>query len=102
MRYGSGFHPFGTPTPAELDTLAAAMAEAGRSIDELEMVGGTRASFADTDDVADLDESMATFPEQWAQGYGVFCMKPSQHTDHLDEVEGLCRRMVERVAEFSR
>ncbi len=30
VRYGHGFHPFGSPTPEELERLRAAMAEAGR------------------------------------------------------------------------
>ena len=38
VRYGSGFHPFGSPTPEELERLRAAMAEAGRDVAEMEMV----------------------------------------------------------------
>ena len=45
VRYGSGFHPFGTPTDADLERLAAAMAAAGRDIAELELVGGIRGRF---------------------------------------------------------
>ena len=46
VRYGSGFHPFGTPTDAELGRLREAMAAAGRDIAELELVGGIRGRFA--------------------------------------------------------
>jgi len=67
---------------------------AGRSMAELEMIGGTRARFTGTDDVAGLDDAMRDFPDQVAAGYSTFCMKPSQHTDDVGEVEGLCRRMV--------
>lgn len=101
VRYGTGFHPFGTPTADDLDRLRAAMAAAGRDIAELELVGGTRATFAGTDDVADIDAAMADFGDQIAAGYTTFCMKPSQHTDHLHEVEALCRHMVDTVDAFA-
>ena len=42
VRYGSGFHPFGTPTAHDLASLTAGMAAAGRGIGELELIGGTR------------------------------------------------------------
>lgn len=98
VRYGSGFHPFGTPSPADLELLAAVMAAAGRDLSELELVGGTRAVFTGRDDVADVLASMATFPEQLASGYSIFCMKPSQHTDVIAEVPRICRTMVDHLA----
>lgn len=96
-RYGSGFHPFGSPTSVDLERLADGMAAAGRELDELEMVGGTRATFRGPDDVADVLAAMATFPEQLAAGYTTFCMKPSQHTDSIHEVPALCRTMVDHL-----
>lgn len=98
VRYGHGFHPFGTPTDDDLAQLAAGMQNAGRDIGELELVGGTRATFARSDDVADVEASMADFAQQIARGYTTFCMKPSQYTDRLDEVPEICRRMVDYVA----
>ena len=47
VRYGHGFHPFGTPTSDELAELRAAMAAAGRDASELEMIGGIRGRFDD-------------------------------------------------------
>jgi probable F420-dependent oxidoreductase len=94
VRYGSGFHPFGTPTDADLAQLAAGMQAAGRDVSELELVGGTRATFRGADDVADLDAAVADFPAQIERGYTTFCMKPSQYTDDPSEVPGICRRMV--------
>ena len=101
VRYGSGFHPFGAPTPADLDRLAAGLTAAGRDLAELEMVGGTRATFAGPDDVADVMASMATFPEQLAAGYTIFCMKPSQHTDSIAAVPDVCRTMVAHLASLT-
>lgn len=102
VRYGSGFHPFGTPTADDLAAIDAAMTAAGRSIDDLELIGGVRAAFTGPDDVADVAESMVTVPDQLAAGYRTFCMKPSQHTDAVDEVPAICRAMVDRLAEGDR
>ena len=98
VAHGSGFHPFGSPSRADLEALEAGLRRAGRSPDDLEMIGGTRATFDGPDDIADLDESMASFDEQVAQGYTTFCMKPSQHTDDVADVESLCERMVGRLS----
>jgi probable F420-dependent oxidoreductase len=97
VRYGSGFHPFGTPTGDDLTRLSTAIAAAGREIAEFELVGGTRAMFHGADDVADVTASIATFADQLAAGYTTFCMKPSQHTDSIDEVPGICRAMVDHL-----
>ena len=99
-RYGHGFHPFGAPTADDLAQLAEGLAAAGRSIDEIELVGGTRATFASPDAVADVDEAMAAVDAQVAAGYTLFCMKPSQYADDIREVAGICRRMVGYCARF--
>lgn len=94
---GAGFHPFGAVTTHDLDVLKEGLAAADRSIDELELIGGTRARFNATDDTADLEQSMSDFPDQIARGTTTFCMKPSQHTNDVDEIEPLCRRMVDHL-----
>lgn len=101
VRYGRGFHPFGAPTAGDLSRLADAMRAAGRDPAELEMIGGTRAVFRGADDVADLDEAMASFPEQVVAGFTTFCMKPSQHTDDIAEVPALCGRMVDYLGSLA-
>jgi probable F420-dependent oxidoreductase len=93
-RYGSGFHPFGAPTDDDLAMLAAGLAEVGRGVSELELVGGTRAEFDGPDSVAEVEASMASIPDQLRRGYTTFCMKPSQYTDDLGEVREICHRMV--------
>ena len=97
-RYGSGFHPFGTPTDANLARLAEAMRAAGRDVAELEMVGGIRGRFAAPDAVADLDEALADVPAQLARGFTSICFKPSMYTDERAEVGAISRRVVEAVA----
>jgi probable F420-dependent oxidoreductase len=98
VRYGHGFHPFGSPTPDELERLRAAMAKAGRDIAELEMVGGIRGRFADEQSVADLAEAAEAIPGQLAQGYTSICFKPSMFTDDIEQVGPLCRDLAARVA----
>jgi probable F420-dependent oxidoreductase len=97
VRYGRGFHPFGSPTPDDLARLRGAMAEAGRDITDLEMVGGIRGTFADETSVADLAQAAEAIPAQLAAGYTSICFKPSMFTDDIDQVGPLCRELVARV-----
>src|SRR4029077_13059158 len=69
VRYGDGFHPFGTPTPEELATLREGMRQAGRDPAGLEMVGGIRGRFPDNDSTASIDEALEQVPAQLAAGY---------------------------------
>jgi probable F420-dependent oxidoreductase len=101
VRYGHGFHPFGSPTPEELERLRAALAEAGRDFADLEMIGGIRGTFADETSVADLARAAEAIPAQLAQGYTSICFKPSMFTDDIEAVGPLCRDLVSRVAAFT-
>jgi len=97
VEHGHGFHPFGTPTPDDLAAIRAAMEEAGRDPDSIEMIGGIRPRFPSDDRPGDLDEAMAAIPGKLAEGYTSICFKPSQYTDDVAEVPDLCRRMVAAV-----
>lgn len=98
VTYGGGFNPLGAPEPDALPRLAEALAAAGRRLDELELVGGTRGRFADGSSVADLDEALATIPAQVERGFTTICIKPSQFTDDPAEIPSLLHRIVERTA----
>jgi probable F420-dependent oxidoreductase len=97
VRYGSGFHPFGTPTDADLAALAEAMRDGGRDMAELELVGGIRGRFERPDAVADLDEALASVPGQLARGFTSICFKPSMFTDDRAQVGAVSARVVEAV-----
>jgi probable F420-dependent oxidoreductase len=101
VTYGHGFNPLGRPTDEDLERLRAGMAAAGRNVEELEIVGGTRGRFADATSVASLDEALASIPEQLARGCTTICVKPSQFTDDPEEIPRLLGRIVERVAELA-
>ena len=90
VRYGNGFHPFGTPTDADLERLAGAMVPAGRDVAELELVGGIRGRFAAPTAVADLDEALADVPRLIERGFTSICFKPSMFTDDRDAVPDIC------------
>ncbi len=92
--YGHGFHPFGQPGADELQRLADAMTAAGRSFDELEVVGGIRGRFPSPGEVADLAEAAEAIPAQLEAGYTTICFKPSQYTDDPAQVGRLCRQLV--------
>jgi probable F420-dependent oxidoreductase len=94
VRYGHGFNPLGAPTDEDLARLGAALAEAGRDISEIEMIGGTRAVFPDARSPAPLGPALESIPAQIERGFGTFCVKPSQFTDDPADVPALCRDLV--------
>ena len=98
--YGHGFHPFGAPTDDDLAMLAAGLGAVGRTLDEIELIGGTRATFDGPDSVAGVASAFADVERQIERGYSTFCMKPSQYTDDLGEVREICHRMVELASGF--
>jgi probable F420-dependent oxidoreductase len=98
VTYGDGFDPLGRPAPDDLVRLRTAMAAAGRSIEDLEMVGGTRGAFPDPSSVADLEQALASIPEQIGNGVTSICIKPSQFMDDPTKIGAFCREVVGRVS----
>ena len=98
VRYAHGFHPLGQPSDEDLDLLREGLAGAGRSLEELELVGGMRAAFPDEESLSPLEPALAMLPTQWARGFRTFCVKPSQFVDHLARYPAWCAEVVERVA----
>jgi probable F420-dependent oxidoreductase len=101
VAYGSGFNPLGSPTDEDLERLRRAMAETGRDVSDLEMIGGTRGRFPDATSTADLDEALASIPAQLERGFTTICIKPSQFFDGLDGFPAFCREVLERVAQMT-
>jgi probable F420-dependent oxidoreductase len=98
VRYGRGFNPLGRPSRADLARLVDGLAAVGRGLDELEFVGGVRAVFPDDRSCADLAQALSTIPEQQAEGFTTFCVKPSQFIDDPDGVGPFCTDVMRRVA----
>ena len=101
VRYGSGYHPLGRVTDEDVATLREALAAAGRSMDDLELVGGTRVEFPDDDSVAPLAEALEEIPRQQALGFTTFVVKPSIFIDRREDHAAFCREVIERVAALS-
>lgn len=99
VRYGDAFHPLGAPDEDGMARLRAAMREAGRDPDRLEMVGGIRGRFPSHDEPAPLEPALATIPPQVERGFTTICVKPSQFTDEASEVPDVCRRVLAAVDE---
>jgi probable F420-dependent oxidoreductase len=97
VKYGSGFHPLGRVMPEDVEALKTGLAAAGRSIDELELVGGTRVEFPDADSVAPLPEALAEIPRQMEFGFTTFCIKPSIFIDDRADHARFCRDVIDRV-----
>ncbi|MGZ8571087.1 MAG: TIGR03619 family F420-dependent LLM class oxidoreductase [Actinomycetota bacterium] len=98
VRYGGGFNPLGRPSDADLVRLRAALVDAGRDPAELELVGGTRATFRGIDDVADLGAALSSVPGQLERGFTTICIKPSQFLDDAEGIGPWCQEVVERVS----
>ena len=97
VRHGHGLNPLGPLGDEDLARVRAALRDAGRDPDALELVGGVRGRFPTADGVADLDEALATIPAQVARGFGSICLKPSQFLDDRAAFAGWCRDVVTRV-----
>lgn len=94
VRYGHGYNPFGAPSREDLARLGDAMRAAGRSMADLELVGGVRTILPPDGSPGSLDQALSTVPEQFEQGFTTICIKPSMFIDHLDEYPDFCRAVV--------
>ncbi|MFV0458500.1 MAG: LLM class flavin-dependent oxidoreductase [Actinomycetales bacterium] len=101
-RYGHGLNPFGPLTQADLDTLGAAMAAQGRDLAELELIGGIRGTFDGPDAIADLDQALATLPDQLAQGYTTICFKPAMFVREVADLPAFYDELTSKVEAIAR
>lgn len=102
VAHAHGFHPIGQPSDDDLELLAEGLAAAGRSLDELELVGGMRPVFPDDDSVSPLDPALAQLPGLLARGLTTVCIKPSQYLDDAGRFPEWCAEVVARVDEIAR
>ncbi len=100
VRYGHGYHPLGRPSDEDQAALAQGLAEAGRDVADLELIGGTQATFPDATSCADLGAAMAVLPAQIEQGFTTFCIKPSQFLDDPAQLPAFCADVIRRADQF--
>ncbi len=97
VRYGSGFHPVGKVADDDVAALRRALEGTGRTIDDFELVGGTRVDFPADDSVALLEPAFEEIPRQQQLGFSTFCIKPSIFIDERQQHADFCRDVVKRV-----
>jgi len=97
LRFGSGFHPVGRVSAADVALLADALNDVGRSLSDFELVGGTRVEFPDDRSVAPLPQALEEIPRQQELGFTTFCIKPSIFIDDVRQHAAFCSEVVARV-----
>lgn len=101
VRYGSGYHPLGRASEDDVATVSERLVAAGRSIEEIEFVGGTRVDFASPDAVGSLPAALQEIPRQIDLGFTTFCIKPSIFIDDRAEHAAFCRDAITRVTQLT-
>lgn len=97
VRYGAGWHPLGRPSDDDRGRLATALAPSGRTVADLELVGGVRTTFPDATSCGSLEEALEAVPGLVADGFTTLCIKPSQYVDDPDAMGAFCREVVSRT-----
>jgi probable F420-dependent oxidoreductase len=98
VSYAHGFHPLGRPSDEDMEKLAIGLAEQGRTLDDLELVGGMRPVFPDDASPSPLEPALAQLPDLLERGFTTVCIKPSQYLDDIDRYPDWCAKVVERAA----
>jgi probable F420-dependent oxidoreductase len=101
VRHAHGFHPLGRPSDADLELLRDGLAQAGRDIADLELVGGLRPVFPDDESPSPLEPALSQVAGWLERGFSTLCVKPSQFLDDADRFPAWCAEVVERVGEVS-
>lgn len=98
VRWGSGFFPVYYVTDEDWARLDAALAEAGRSRDELELVTGILPALTPAGGPAKLADSMEIFELQLAQGFTTFVVNPGQFVETVEEIPAFAQQLHKFVA----
>ncbi|WAU82532.1 TIGR03619 family F420-dependent LLM class oxidoreductase [Streptomyces sp. Qhu-G9] len=86
VRCGSGFFPEYYVIDDDWSRLDAALASAGRSRDELELVTGILPALSPGDRSAKLTDSTEILELQLAQGFRTFVVNPAQFVETVEEI----------------
>ncbi|AYY12318.1 TIGR03619 family F420-dependent LLM class oxidoreductase [Actinobacteria bacterium YIM 96077] len=96
-RYGVGLHLLTLLDVKSMQEINNAMSGSGRTLSELEFVGGVPAVFRDDHPVADLDRALEVIPFLLAYGFGTFCIKPAQFLDDPSQIGPFCKDVMRKV-----
>lgn len=92
--YGSGFHPFGSPSDDDLLKLRAGLEAVGKDFESFSKIGGIRAKFTSDDAPAKLQDSMESIKPQIDKGFETFCVKPNQFIDDARDMNAFLEELV--------
>ncbi len=101
VEHAHGFHPLGRPSEEDMERLREGLAQVGRSVNELELVGGMRPVFPDDTSPSPLGPAFAQLPDLLRRGFTTVCIKPSQYLNDIDRFPEWCSEVVGRVAEVA-
>src|SRR5262245_167356 len=101
VHYAHGFHPLGRPSDDDMERLKTGLAQHGRRLDELELVGGVRPIFPDDTSPSPLEPALAQLPALLERGFTTVCIKPSQYVDDIERYPDWCAEVIERTAALS-
>ncbi|WP_063835768.1 LLM class flavin-dependent oxidoreductase [Streptomyces mutabilis] len=97
VRHGSGYYPAHFVSGEDWARLDAALAAAGRSRDELELVTSILPSLPAGGGPAKLADSVEFLEFQIAQGFTTFVVNPGQFVDKVEEIPAFARQLRQLV-----
>ena len=98
-KYGSGISPINPLSADDHARIKEAFEAVGRDPSGLAFPGGLWAGFDTPDGLADLEQAFGRMAFMAKAGTTHFLFKPSQFVNRLDELSGLCGRIVARLKE---
>ncbi|MEI7549713.1 MAG: TIGR03619 family F420-dependent LLM class oxidoreductase [Actinomycetes bacterium] len=96
VKYGHGFNPLGVPSATDMESLKSGLKAAGRSLSDIELVGGINGKFATPNSLLDLDRVLEPLPAKVEAGFGTICFKPSMYIDDAKEMGAFCRSLIKK------
>ena len=100
-KYGSGFMPLGfLPSEEEWAQLGSAMAEEGRSVSELEMIGPVFPNFTDDTNAANIDDSLPQVEQLLNVGVTTFFVGAGPFCQSMKDFPDFCEHVIKRFNEF--
>ena len=99
--YGSGHMGNGATSREDFDRIVQHLNENGRSIEEIELVGGFGAKFEDAESTVKVDDVLWQLLPQLKRGIRTFNIKPSQYTDDISEMPSIFSEFVEKAGNIA-
>jgi len=97
VRYGKGFLGVTGATPDDRAAISAALAQAGRTDAEIEIIGGLPPTFPDNHSCSILDHSLMAIEPQMATGVRTFVVKPSLFLDSTEHFQEFAEEIVSKA-----